>query len=228
MRFNTEDLAITFSPGIDYTGSFDNAKVDPDLNYNKIDEYKSSYNKYAFSSELSLGFNKIKWLNAVSLNVGASYQADKLTRRKQVAPRRASVAPTTMDEGVHDGTYLLTEYIADYVSDGKPFDLSLKLKADGKPALAMLSTNISSAQSLPLPKILATDKFTISRSRFRQAGPPVREPTKTSPHCRCCRSSPKIISQPRWAHQTWSCKWVCAPCSCPRSTAAIILPEKYI
>lgn len=132
MHFNTEALNITFSPGVDYTGSFDNAKVDPDLNYNKIDEYKSSYNKYAFSSELSLGFNKIKWLNAVSLNVGASYQADKLTRRKQVAPRRASVAPTTMDEGEHDGTYLLTEYIADYVSDGKPFDLSLKLKADGE------------------------------------------------------------------------------------------------
>jgi outer membrane cobalamin receptor len=132
MHFNTDALAVTFAPGLDYTGSFDNSKVDPDLNYNKIDEYKSSYNKYAFSSELNVAFNKIKWLNAVTLNAGATYQADKLTRRKQVAPRRASVAPTTMDEGVHDGVYLLSEYIANYVSDGKPFDLSLKLKADGQ------------------------------------------------------------------------------------------------
>ncbi len=132
LHFYTDALAITFAPGIDYTGSFDNSKVDPDLNYNKIDDYKSNYNKYAFSSELALEFNKIKWLNAVTLNTGATYQVDKLTRRKQVAPRRASVAPTTMDEGVHDGAYLLSEYIANYVSDGRPFDLSLKLKADGQ------------------------------------------------------------------------------------------------
>jgi hypothetical protein len=132
MHFTTDALNIAFAPSVDYTGSFDNSKVDPDLNYNKIDEYKSSYNKYAVSSELNLGFNKINWLDAVKFNVGLSYQADKLTRRKQVAPRRASVAPTTMDEGVHDGAYLLSEYIANYVSDGRPMDVSVKLKADGK------------------------------------------------------------------------------------------------
>jgi hypothetical protein len=132
MRFNSEALNVTFAPGIDYTGSFDNAKVDPDLNYNKIDEYKSSYNKYAFTSELNLGFNTLKWLNAITFNAGVSYQRDRLTRRKQVSPRRASVAPTTMEEGVHDGAYLLSEYIADYVSDGRPMNVSLKLKADGQ------------------------------------------------------------------------------------------------
>jgi hypothetical protein len=132
MRFNSEALNVTFSPGIDYTGSFDNAKVDPDLNYNKIDDYKSSYNKYAFTSELNLGFNTLKWLNAITFNAGVSYQRDRLTRHKQVSPRRASVAPTTMEEGVHDGAYLLSEYIADYVSDGRPMNVSLKLKADGQ------------------------------------------------------------------------------------------------
>ncbi len=132
MHFTTDALTINFAPSIDYTGSFDNSKVDPDLNYNKIDEYKSSYNKYAFASELAINFNKVKWLNAVTLNTGISYEADKLTRHKQVAPRRASVAPTTMDEGEHDGAYLLSEYVADYVSDGRPMNVSVKLKADGE------------------------------------------------------------------------------------------------
>jgi hypothetical protein len=132
MHFGSDAVSVDFAPSLDYTGSFDNSKVDPDLNYNKIDEYKSSYNKYAFSSELAIGFNNIKWLNAVSFNGGISYEADRLTRRKQVAPRRASVAPTSMEEGEHDGVYLLTEYISNYVSDGKPMNLSLKLKADGQ------------------------------------------------------------------------------------------------
>ncbi len=125
-------VAAEWTVGADYTGSFDNAKVDPDLNYNKIDEFESSYNRWALTSDLSLKLQRIHWLDAVGVNAAASYQHDRLTRRKQVAPQRASVAPTTMAEGVHDGHYLLGEYVADYVSDGRPFALNLKVHAAGK------------------------------------------------------------------------------------------------
>lgn len=36
-----------------------------------------------------------------------------------------------MEEGVHDGQYLLNDYIAHYISDGKPLNLFVKLKAEG-------------------------------------------------------------------------------------------------
>jgi hypothetical protein len=120
--------------GVDYTGSFDNSKVDPDLNYNKIDEYKSSYNRFAFTSDLKLNFVQLNWLKMITFNSSASYQHDRLERHKQVAPQRASVAPSSMEEGVHDGTYLLSEYLADFVSDGRPFNLFMKLRADGSAA----------------------------------------------------------------------------------------------
>lgn len=130
-RFSMRRALMTWNAGLDYTGSFDNSKTDPDLSYNKINEYKSSYNRWAFTNELNLSFRDLSWINGINLNTSASYQADKLERHKQVAPQRASVAPTTMQEGVHDGQYLLSEYIADYVSDGKPVNVFVKLKANG-------------------------------------------------------------------------------------------------
>jgi hypothetical protein len=139
--FRGDRMSTRWNVGIDYTGSFDNAKVDPDLNYNKIDEYKSSYNRYAFTSELKFNFDSIKWLRSAVLNTSASYQKDRIERRKQVAPQRASIAPTSMEEGVHDGTYLLSEYISDFVSDGRPMNLFVKLKADGSAAVGSWLNN---------------------------------------------------------------------------------------
>jgi len=124
-------IKATWTVGGDYTGSFDNAKVDPDLNFNKIDEYESSYNRWALTSVFQFATNRLSWLNGISVNTSASYEHDRLTRRKQVAPKRASVAPTSMSPGVNDGHYLLGEYIADFVSDGRPLSVFLKVRADG-------------------------------------------------------------------------------------------------
>ncbi len=118
--------------GADYTGSFDNVKVDPDLNYNKIDEYVSKYNRWALTADYTLTPRHLGWIESLGVNGSVSYELDRLSRRKQVAPARASIAPTTMQEGVHDGKYLLGEYIAEYVNDGKPLSVYLKLKSNGE------------------------------------------------------------------------------------------------
>ncbi len=139
LRAHLNFAAAEWTVGADYTGSFDDVKPDPDLNFNKIDEYESSYNRWALTSDLSVRLGRLVWLNAIKVNASASYQRDRLTRRKQVAPQRASVAPTSMSEGVHDGHYLLGEYIADYVSDGRPLALFIKAAADGKLSLGTWS-----------------------------------------------------------------------------------------
>ena len=131
-KFQTDHYGLNWNCGFDYTGSFDNAKVDPDLNYNKIDEYKSSYNRIAFTSDIDISLFSKKFFTNIGINTSASYQIDKLERRKQVAPQRASIAPTTMEPGVNPGEYLLGEYIADYRTDGRPFNLFVKAKASGE------------------------------------------------------------------------------------------------
>ena len=134
LAFGNPDSAVEtdLSIGADYVGSFDNVKPDPDLNYNKIDEYSSSYNRWALTSALVFKLHKCNWLETAGINASVSYEKSRLTRQKQVAPVRASVAPISNEEGVHDGVYLLSEYIADYVSDGQPFTLFLKGNAGGR------------------------------------------------------------------------------------------------
>lgn len=126
-----DNLSLQWAPSFDYTGSFDNTKTDPDLSYLKVNDYKASYNSFNLGSDLQLHLNR-KFVKLLSLNMSAAYQNDRLERHKQVAPQRASVAPTTMTEGEHDGQYLLGEYIADYVSEGKPLNLFGKLRLNGE------------------------------------------------------------------------------------------------
>lgn len=122
---------LTWNVGADYTGTIDKEKQDPDLSYSKIDEFRSSYNRIVLTDELQYAFKDLTWLERISFNSSVSYQSDRLKRRKLTAPRRASVAPTTMEEGEHDGQYLLSEYVADYLCDGKPVNIFAKLKANG-------------------------------------------------------------------------------------------------
>lgn len=131
LRWEHHALNTNWVTGVDYTGSFDDAKTDPDLSYNKVNEYRSRYNRWAWTSDLTFTLPHLKWLNSIGMNASVSYQNDRLERRKQVAPQRAAVAPTTMAEGVNDGQYLLGEYIADFVSDGRPLNVFLKLKGEG-------------------------------------------------------------------------------------------------
>lgn len=125
--------------GVDYTGTLDDVKEDPDLSYRRVDEYSSRYNRVSASSDLSFTFPYIKWLNKVSMIVSASYQHDRLERHRDVAPARAAIAPTSMEEGEHDGRYLLTQYRADYLCDGKPLSLFAKLRASGSYGMGALS-----------------------------------------------------------------------------------------
>lgn len=125
---------ITWKAGLEYTGSFDNSKTDPDLSYGKVDEYRSSYSRWSLNSMVEIVPAELGWLDNASINTALSYENDVLTRRKQVAPSRPSAAPTTMEEGIHDGHFILGEYIADYRSEGRPFSAFVKASASGKMA----------------------------------------------------------------------------------------------
>lgn len=113
----------------DYNATIDAAKADPDLNENKIDIFAS--NKHNFN--LRGGFNFISesqsWLRTIDLDASVNFGLSRLRRQKQVAPARATAVPVTSEPGIHDGKYLMGEYLADYIVDGKPLDLFLKVKS---------------------------------------------------------------------------------------------------
>ncbi|MBO5267291.1 MAG: TonB-dependent receptor plug domain-containing protein [Muribaculaceae bacterium] len=131
MRWSDGPTISTLNLSVDYTGSTDKSKIDPDISNHKIDEYRASYNSMGITADYRLLLPFLKAINAISLIGSLTYQSDRLHRLRQVAPGRATVAPTSMEEGVHDGRYILDEYVADYLADGRPLSAFLKFKASG-------------------------------------------------------------------------------------------------
>lgn len=129
---NLHSTVWRYKIGMDYTGSFDNAKTDSDLSNGKIDLYKSSYQRFSIGVGAHFTFSLHPLLTGFDVNASVSAQYDVLERHKQVAPSRPSAAPTTMAEGVHDGHFLLGEYLADYRSEGKPLTAFVKGAVTGR------------------------------------------------------------------------------------------------
>lgn len=131
VRFTLDNSRWRYTGAVDYTGSFDNSKSDPDLNYGRIDEYKSTYNRFSLTNNFLLRPAEAGGLfRGLEINTSVAQQVDRLTQLRLVAPQRYGIVPTSYDEGVHDAELVFSEYLADYLSDGKPFSAYAKLKAN--------------------------------------------------------------------------------------------------
>ena len=118
-----------FTTNVDYTGSFDNDKEDPDLNNHGEDSYKSSYNRLALLTSLSLKMKRQTWLKSIDLTASGSYEHDLIDRTRLVQLQRMQIAATTREEGESDAIILPYKYVASHSVDGKPLNLFLKANA---------------------------------------------------------------------------------------------------
>lgn len=123
----TEKYRLALTSNLDYIGSFDNDKVDPDLNNNAEDSYKSQYNKYAFNTKLSLTPKKRMWVKSLDAMFSSSYEYDVIKRTKLVQLTRQMFAATSLEQGENDGVILPYKYVAYHNVEGKPLNLYAKL-----------------------------------------------------------------------------------------------------
>lgn len=120
---------MTLSTNVDYTGSFDNDKVDPDLNYSVEDSYRSQYNRIAWMGDLTLKTKNNSWLKSAGLMMSTAYEYDQIKRRRLVQLNRTTVAATNKEEGESDALLLPWKYMADHEVIGKPLNMYAKLSA---------------------------------------------------------------------------------------------------
>lgn len=129
-------VSTRLSIGTDYTGSYDDVKNDADLQATKIDEFKSSYTQMGLTAQSELTLNHRQLLRHINVNASLRQSSERLQQRRQVAPQRAAIAPTSLVEGDGLGQFLIGEYIADFASDSRPTDLNLRLSGDGSFSIA--------------------------------------------------------------------------------------------
>ena len=112
---------------LDYTGSFDNDKQDPDLHHNQEDSYKSSYNRVALMSQMVWQTKRQTWLKSVGMTLSAAYEHDLLERTRFVQLSRMTVAPLSKEEGENDAYILPFKYVGHHEVDGKPLNIFAKM-----------------------------------------------------------------------------------------------------
>ncbi|WP_306354016.1 carboxypeptidase-like regulatory domain-containing protein [Flavobacterium sp. '19STA2R22 D10 B1'] len=121
---------LQWDSSLDYSGSMDNEKADPNVGYAKIDRYTSSYNRLALANTFDLNFKSSSFIKALNVSTSFSQQYDKIEQTKWVQVSSATAIPNTTEQGEHDGIFLTPQYTSDLLVDGKPFDAFLKAMGD--------------------------------------------------------------------------------------------------
>ena len=124
------DWQMRYTPSIDFIQSVDDVKQDPQLNFGAIDTYESAYNRLSMIHNLRWWSAQFRYLKSIELNAAINGEYDKLIRHKLVSPQRYLIVPSTYGEGVHDAKLLFSEYEADYLCEGIPFNAFVKAKAN--------------------------------------------------------------------------------------------------
>lgn len=114
---------------LDYTGSFDNDKEDPDLNEQAEDSYKSQYNRYAALAKFNLSPRNARWFKSLDATLSSAYEYDLIERTKLVQLSRQLATTTRMTEGESEGIILPYKYVASHNVEGKPLNIFAKLNA---------------------------------------------------------------------------------------------------
>lgn len=122
-----EKIKWQWNSAFDYSGSFDDSKSDPDINYGRVDEYKSSYSRLALTNGFNVKMSK-SWFKELDVNTLVSLQLDRLRQTRLVAPQRYGIVPLSWSDGENEAQAVYAEYTAHYLCDGKPFNAYVKVK----------------------------------------------------------------------------------------------------
>lgn len=124
------NLKLQIQSHLDYTGSIDNEKIDPDIHNNREDNYKSQYHKLSWNNMLRLNDQNATWWK-VSLQANISGEIDKIEQTRFVqltTPKNPAI--NNMQEGEATVGLLPYKYVANHTVDGKPLNVFIKPKAE--------------------------------------------------------------------------------------------------
>lgn len=143
-QWHTQRMNYVAMVNLDYGGSFDDDKVDPQFNHGGADKYKSAYNRYATSISLDMSSNMEHSLfRNLSLSASFSYEKNVLERTRMVQLDGDTPAAMTMADGESDAILISPyTYTATHTVDGRPISLYLKSNASFSMPIAGVSNSL--------------------------------------------------------------------------------------
>ncbi len=120
-----ENYKLRWNVNLDYTGSFDNQKRDPEISVTN-DYFKSEYNKISLSNSLAWEMKDNRFFKSFELSGAINYQSDQIKECRFIQVSKTSFIPDGDFTGEHDAIFLPSKYTSDLLVDGKPVDTFLK------------------------------------------------------------------------------------------------------
>jgi hypothetical protein len=129
-KWQAEDLRIRWQSHLDYTGSIDNDKIDPDIHRNREDSYKSEYHKLSWNNILRLHQADVHWwCFCTQANVSCEMDRIRQTRFVQLTtPKNPAI--DNMQEGQATVSLLPYKYVAKHEVEGLPLNVFIRPKAE--------------------------------------------------------------------------------------------------
>ena len=129
-KWQADDFRIRWQSHVDYTGSIDNEKIDPDIHRNREDSYKSEYHKLSWNNTLRLHQADVPWwCFCVQANVSGELDRICQTRFVQLTtPKNPAI--DNMQEGEATVSLLPYKYVAKHEVEGIPLNVFVRPKAE--------------------------------------------------------------------------------------------------
>lgn len=121
--FTRQKMDYRFDMNVDYTGSFDDDKIDPELNYGGVDRYESDYNRWAASFSFEANNRKPgAWWKGLDAMFSLSYEKNELFRQRLVQADIMTPTATTLADGESEAQFINpVKYTGQHTVDGRPF-----------------------------------------------------------------------------------------------------------
>ena len=129
-RWKAQDFRIRWQSNLDYTGSIDNDKIDPDIHNNREDSYRSQYHKLSWNNTIYLNQPDADWWQ-FSVQANASGEIDRIDQTRFVqltTPKNPAI--DNMKEGEAIVELLPYKYTAKHTVEGLPLNLFIRPKAE--------------------------------------------------------------------------------------------------
>ena len=198
-RWNGAAGTATLGVNLDYTGSFDNRKEDPDLNNGNTDEFRSQYNRMA----LNVGFDYEAaaggFFRSFEATAAFDYSADRIDRRRFVSISKPMAAPVNTEAGEFDAVPLDASYTAEMTVEGRPMSAYVKAAATFAAATDNSRNTFIAGGDWSMDKNFGRGQVVDLAHPLFSDWPRARDHTATYPHSTIWRYSPRPTRRWRWA-----------------------------
>ncbi len=127
-KISTQAHLISIKANADYTGSFDEKRIDQEVDHPETDSYEDNYNKIRFGGEVDFTSLKSSFFSSMDMGFATSYTHAQKIISRGVSGKQGPVT-TNRQQGEYYSSFLPGSYVASYLNDDKPFDAMVYLNS---------------------------------------------------------------------------------------------------